>query len=242
MSFLNPYLLFGSLALAVPVLIHLVRREKSEIIQFSSLMFLLKVPKRSIRQQILKNLLLMAMRLLILALLVGAFLRPFFTQAASSGPVIGTERDVVMLLDNSYSMRYGTNFERLKSEANKRIDAMGGSDRMALVSFNDESSVLKMPTSDKAQLKAAISVLEPSFGGTHYYEAFSVADRLFGQVGGKKELVMISDFQRVGWNRSSHENLIGRDIKTEMVNVGVEHSNNVGIDSVSVDPATFNRT
>ena len=72
MSFLNPYLLFGSLALAIPILIHLVRREKSEIIPFSSLMFLLKVPKRSIRQQKMKNLLLMMLRLLILALLVGA--------------------------------------------------------------------------------------------------------------------------------------------------------------------------
>ena len=38
MSFLNPFFLFGSLALAIPVLIHLVRREKSEIIRFSSLM------------------------------------------------------------------------------------------------------------------------------------------------------------------------------------------------------------
>ena len=57
MSFLNPFLLFGSLALAIPVLIHLVRREKSEIVPFSSLMFLLKVPKRSIRQQKIKNLL-----------------------------------------------------------------------------------------------------------------------------------------------------------------------------------------
>ena len=55
MSFLNPFLLFGSLALAIPILIHLVRREKSEIIPFSSLMFLLKVPKRSIRQQKIKN-------------------------------------------------------------------------------------------------------------------------------------------------------------------------------------------
>ena len=65
MSFLNPFFLFGALALAVPVLIHLVRREKSEVVQFSSLMFLLKVPKRSVRQQKLKNLLLMLLRLLI---------------------------------------------------------------------------------------------------------------------------------------------------------------------------------
>src|SRR5882672_2084373 len=81
MSFLNPFFLFGSLALAVPVLIHLVRREKSEVVRFSSLMFLLKVPKRSVRQQKLKNLLLMLLRLLILALLVAAFMRPYMTDA-----------------------------------------------------------------------------------------------------------------------------------------------------------------
>ena len=57
MSLLNPFFLIGSIVLAVPVLIHLVRKERSEIIPFSSLMFLLKVPKRSIRQQKLKNLL-----------------------------------------------------------------------------------------------------------------------------------------------------------------------------------------
>jgi hypothetical protein len=51
MSLLNPFFLFGSLALAIPVLIHLVRREKSEIVHFSSLMFLLKVPKQALRQR-----------------------------------------------------------------------------------------------------------------------------------------------------------------------------------------------
>ena len=98
MSFLNPFLLFGSLALAIPVLIHLVRREKSEIIPFSSLMFLLKVPKRSIRQQKIKNLLLMALRLLILALLVGAFARPYLTQPATPAANTNANRGVVLML------------------------------------------------------------------------------------------------------------------------------------------------
>src|ERR1051326_690695 len=102
MSFLNPYLLFGSLALAIPVLIHLVRREKSEIIPFSSLMFLLKVPKRSIRQQKIKNLLLMALRLLILALLVGAFARPYLTKASKAPVNANSNRGTVMMLDTSY--------------------------------------------------------------------------------------------------------------------------------------------
>src|SRR5262245_31491603 len=100
MSFLNPFFLFGSLALAIPVLIHLVRREKSEIIPFSSLMFLLKVPKRAIRQQKIKNLLLMALRLLILALLVGSFARPYLTQAAKQAVSANSNRGAVLMLDN----------------------------------------------------------------------------------------------------------------------------------------------
>src|SRR6058998_2877048 len=140
MSFLNPFLLFGSLALAIPVLIHLVRREKSEIVPFSSLMFLLKVPKRSIRQQKIKNLLLMALRLLILALLVGAFARPYLTQPANPvGSNAARNRGIVMLLDNSYSMRYGNNFDKLKAEALKRIGAMRPGDRMALIAFNESA-------------------------------------------------------------------------------------------------------
>ena len=48
---------------------------------------------------------------------------------------------------------------------------------MTLVEFNDNSTVLVKPTSDKYQLKAAVSTIEPSYGGTRYYEAFASADR-----------------------------------------------------------------
>jgi hypothetical protein len=244
MSFLNPFLLFGSVALAIPVLIHLVRREKSEIIPFSSLMFLLKVPKRSIRQQKMKNLLLMALRLLILAFLVGAFARPYLTQPAKPVPNANSNRGTVLMLDNSYSMQYGDNFKKLKTEAQKRIDSMRASDRMAIVAFNESASLLSRPTSDKNALKAVVDSIEPSFAGTRYYEAFTLADRVLGDFGGdQKQLIIISDFQRNGWNRSSRESVIGADVKTETVNLAVKDFNNVGIDSVIVEqPTSFNRT
>src|SRR4029078_3624692 len=47
---------------------------------------------------------------------------------------------------------------------------------------------------------------------------------------------------RVGWNRSSRESVISKDVKTEMANIGVENSTNLGIDSVSANPTTFTRT
>src|SRR5262249_10899054 len=84
---------------------------------------------------------------------------------------------------------------------------------------------------------------EPSFQGTRFYEAFVVADRILNQFSGdQKELVIISDFQRNGWNRSSRESVIGTDVKTEAVNLAVKDWTNVGIDSVLVDPTSFNRT
>jgi hypothetical protein len=243
MNLLNPFFLLGGLALAIPVLIHLVRKEKTEIIPFSSLMFLLRVPKSSIRQQKIKNLLLMALRLLLLALLVGAFARPYLTQTETPGAATSNDRAIVLLLDNSYSMRYGDNFSKLKAEANKRVDAMGAGDRMAVIAFNDNAELLTSPTGDKAALKAALSTLEPSYGGTRFYEAFTLADRAFTQMGAaEKQLIMVSDFQRSGWNRSSHESVIGTEVKTETVNLAVENSSNVGIDSVSVEPTSFTRT
>ena len=243
MGLLNPFFLIGSLILAVPVLIHLVRKERSEVIPFSTLMFLLKVPKRSIRQQKLKNLLLMLLRLLILALLVGVFARPYLTQSATPTAAGDLNRGVVLLIDNSYSTRYGNNFDRMKNEAATRIDGLGNSDQMAVIAFNDTATVIANPTNDKEKLKAAVAALEPSFGGTRFYEAFSLADRMLTQFAGSdKELVMISDFQRVGWNRSSRESVIGRDVKTEMVNIGVENSTNLGIDSVGAPATTFTRT
>jgi hypothetical protein len=242
MSFLNPFLLFGSIALAIPVLIHLVRREKSEIIPFSSLMFLLKVPKRSIRQQKIKNLLLMALRLLILALLVGAFARPYLTRAANAVVAPGSNRGTVLMLDTSYSMRYGNTFDKLKTEAQNRIESLRAGDRMAIIEFNETPSLVVRPTSDKGALRAAVSALEPSYGATRFYEAFMLAGRALGDFGNdQRELVLISDFQRNGWNRSSRESVIGTDVKVETVNLAVKDWTNIGIDSVSVDQTSFTR-
>src|SRR5207244_1726329 len=104
----------------------------------------------------------MLLRLLLIALLVGVFARPYLLQSATNETAqIGKGKGFVMLLDNSASMRYGMNFDKMKAEALKKIDALGGGDRMAIVSFNDNPTVLSNPTTDKGKLKAAVSALEP---------------------------------------------------------------------------------
>ena len=78
MGFLTPAFLAGLALLAIPVLVHLTNRPRSETVPFPSLMFLQRIPYRSVRRQSLRHWLLFAMRCLAFVLLALAFARPFF--------------------------------------------------------------------------------------------------------------------------------------------------------------------
>lgn len=242
MGFLNPLLLLGSAVLALPILIHLVRNDRSERVRFSSLMFLLRIPKKTVRQQRLRNLLLMALRLLLIALLVAAFARPYLVQSTAAVTPTVQDDSLVLMLDTSYSMTYGTNFERMQNEAIERLDDLAPGTRAGVVVFNANASAPAQVTDDVEQLKAVVSGLTPSSNRTSYYEAFTVADRLLGQLEGtRRRLVVISDFQRNGWDRPSRESVIDADVDVEFVNLSVENPDNTGIDTVGVEASVFSR-
>src|SRR5438552_3524537 len=103
MNFLAPAFLAGLAAIAVPVLIHLIHRERKVVIEFPSLMFLERIPYKSVRRQKIRHLLLLILRCAALALLVAAFARPFFQKHRP--PITGRgARELVVLLDRSSSM------------------------------------------------------------------------------------------------------------------------------------------
>src|SRR6187431_453075 len=102
MAFLAP-LFFAALAsLAIPIVIHLTQRERKQVVEFPSLMFLEKIPYQSVRRRRIRDWPLLAMRLAAILLIVFAFARPFMRSspvalASAMGP-----REVVVLLDHSY--------------------------------------------------------------------------------------------------------------------------------------------
>ena len=51
MAFLTPFFLVGLGAIAIPVLIHLIQREKKRVIEFPSLMFVRRIPYQSVRRR-----------------------------------------------------------------------------------------------------------------------------------------------------------------------------------------------
>jgi hypothetical protein len=121
MAFLAP-LFFAALAtIAIPILIHLTQREKNKVVEFPSLMFLEKIPYQSVRRRRIRDWPLLAMRLAAILLIVLAFARPFFDRptialANASGP-----REVVILLDRSYSMSYADRWTRAQAAARQAV-------------------------------------------------------------------------------------------------------------------------
>ena len=55
MSFLTPLFLAGLAAIAVPVIIHLIQKERKNVVAFPSLMFLRRIPYESVNRRKIRN-------------------------------------------------------------------------------------------------------------------------------------------------------------------------------------------
>src|SRR5690349_11182628 len=126
MTFLTPLFLAGFAAIAIPVLVHLIQREKKRVVQFPSLMFVRRIPYQSVRRRRIRHWFLLALRTAAIALIVLAFARPFVKRNPIAAAATGGARDIVILLDQSASMGYGDHFEKAKDAARKIVRGMGG--------------------------------------------------------------------------------------------------------------------
>src|SRR5580704_7606742 len=105
MGLFAPWFLAGLAAVAVPLYVHLLRRHTTTPHPFSSLMFFERRTQSSIKHRRLRYLLLLSLRILVLLLAVLAFANPFINRSAAS---MNSEKLVLVVIDNSYSMRAGT--------------------------------------------------------------------------------------------------------------------------------------
>src|SRR5437660_6782900 len=105
MTFVHPLLLTGLVLVGIPVLVHLIMRQKPKHLPFPALRFLLQRHRSTQRRLQLRHLLLLALRMLLLAAACVALARPkIFSDRFS----LNTERPVaaVFVVDTSYSMGY----------------------------------------------------------------------------------------------------------------------------------------
>ncbi|MBP7777790.1 MAG: BatA and WFA domain-containing protein [Acidobacteria bacterium] len=237
MGFLVPLFFAGLAALAVPVLVHLIQREKNTVVAFPSLMFVRRVPYESVRRRKIRHWALLALRLLALALIVAAFARPFVRGSAAI--MAGGAREVVVLVDRSYSMGYGTRWARAQAAAQGVVDALGQGDRASLVFFGTGAEVALQSIDDRARLEAALGAATPGAESTRYSPALRVAGTIVSEsTRPRKEVVLISDFQKLAWAPSDDDRLPAGTVLTPVAITDTD-TRNLSVTPVAVRRSRF---
>ena len=241
MGFLNPIYLFGLLSAAIPFLIYLWFRRRAKVVDFSALRFLLEAHRRSVRRIQLRQLIVLILRALILALIAAAIARPIL-----SGNLPGVSSQAptacVIILDNSYSMGYegirGRWFDLAKKKALEVLDSLRRGDRVSLILASDHPDVrFSSLIQNIDEVRVEIQNAALSHRSTDILRSIEAANDLLIRAGeGDKEIFLITDMRRNGW-----QGLDGSKIKLKgrlfILPVGEESPDNIAITSVD-----FNRS
>jgi len=246
MSFLTPLFLLGGLAIAFPVIFHLIRRTTRERTSFSSLMFLQASPPRLTRRSKLEHILLLVLRCAVLCLLALGFARPFIKKAINPPAQSAKARQIVVLLDTSASMRRATLWEDARARVQSILGKISPADQLALYAFDRHVRPLitfeqwnATPIGARAALGSEkLAEISPGWSATDLGIALVTAGEALADSTGKapasiRQVVLVSDLQE-----GSHIELLQGYEWPKGVQVLIEplhsrHANNASIQLVT---------
>lgn len=234
-SFLTPLFLAGALAVAIPVIVHLIRHHRGEPLRFPSLMFVRRLPLESVRRRRIRDWPLLVLRVGALALLVLAFARPVIRAGeAEEGADGDAFREVVIVLDRSWSMARGERWDRARAAAGSVLDGLVSPDRVSLVVFDAGARIAVEPTLAPGQLRTVLDTLGPGWGSTRIGVGLQAASGILEASDRRgREVVLISDLQRRGWEDGP------RDPLPAGTRLTIEDVGDDGIGAMVVADVTF---
>ncbi|HYK36551.1 BatA and WFA domain-containing protein [Alloacidobacterium sp.] len=192
MGFLAPWFLAGLAALAVPVFVHLLRKHATTPRPVSSLMFFERGIQSSTRHKRLRYLLLFALRAALLLLVVLAFASPFVRRHATDT----NGRLLLIVLDNSFSMRAGVRFTDAKQQALTLLAAKPHSQMAQIIALGGQIEILTQPIIDDAQLRSSLEAIQPGDGRANF-GALGRSVRAIAETAHRPiDLHLFSDMQR----------------------------------------------
>ena len=236
LAFLNLTFLFGALGAAVPLILHLVRRQRAGIHVFSMVRFLISSQRSIVRQQRFRRLLLLLLRMAACALLAVIFARPFLRDQDET-VFAGTQPEAVaILVDTSYSMGFGNRIALAKRRAAEILNDLQTGDQAALLTFAVQARVIRELGSSHSELPVLVdSEVSTTFQATDYVEALRAADdQLSGSDFDRRTVYLVSDFQQAGWNPRSGGWKLGPGVQLRMIDVGDAQDDNSAVTGVEI--------
>ena len=237
MTFLNPLVLFGLLAAAIPIIIHLFNFRKPKKVDFSSVEFLKELQQNTMRRMRLKQWLLLLLRTLAIAALILSFSRPTLT--GSFADTVGKQAasSIALIVDNSKSMdlrdAQGEYIEQAKALSKTVLDQMELGDEVSIfTSAGNDEEVL--PYTNQLLARDAVDQIVSSGGGTTISQLLAAAQKTLDRsTRPNRQIYLVSDLQ----SSTFADSLIGLaqgDANIVLIPIGSDPPNNLAVESVEI--------
>ena len=224
MTFLNPLVLLGLAAAAIPIVVHLFNFRRPKTVDFSSLRFLREVERQSMRRVRIRQWLLLALRTLAILFLVLAFAQP--TRTGALDGVLGdtASRSVALVVDNSLSTglrdEEGARLDQSRATAAALVEATGRADERILVPTADQPGLLSTRYLTPEPILDALDALAPTAGARALTASVArAASLLEGATHPRREVVVLSDLQASTLTDSASARL-PEDVALTLIPVG----------------------
>ena len=242
MLFSSPLFLIGLVAVAVPIVVHLFNLRRYKKVYFSNVERLEELKSETRRKSTIRQLLILATRIMAIVFLVLAFARPVIPTGNSNAVQAGGN-DVSIFLDNSFSMESGDGdgilLEKAKSKAREIVAAYGQSDRFQLLTCDFEGRHFHWLS--KEEILLMIDEVEASSATPTLSDVIDKQTEFVRSGNGvAKQIFVISDFQApiVDFDKISNDEQKPLPNVT-LVPLGTTEMNNIYIDTLILNAPVF---
>ncbi|HEV3204520.1 MAG TPA: BatA domain-containing protein, partial [Gemmataceae bacterium] len=250
MTFIHPLLLGGLALVGIPILLHLIMRQKPKHLFFPALRFLLQQHRTNQRKLRLRHLLLLALRMLLLAAMCLALARP---KIFSERLLLTTDRPVaaVLLFDTSPSMEYTaggrTRLDEAKRRSQELLESLPQGSRVAILDTAEQGGEWLQSLSQARERIGSLEIRPNSYPVTsQIIPAYDLLGKLAEEIDNPDEaprgaLYVFSDRTLACWNTNQIDQLQRRrdqlpppGISAMFLDVGVENPASVALTNVEV--------
>lgn len=202
LQFLQGWLWAFGIAAAIPIVLHLLSRQRLRKIPFSSLMLIARLEKSQMRRLRMRQLLLLILRTLAILALVFAFTRPLI-KSESTGVLGDQETAAVLVLDQSASMsalgESGRRMDAARGVARGIMESFRPGDRVAFIADTGQTAPAHFLQS-QTDWSAALDSAGAADGRAELGAAVETGLRLLDTLkSAAKELYVITDGQQSSW-------------------------------------------
>ena len=240
MTSLNSLPLWGTLAalgISIPIVLHILNKARPKKVNWAAMELLQKTTQQQSKKIKLEDWLLMVLRCLTFLLVALAMMRLVFVN--SSDLFSGASRELILVIDSSYSMNHGqyeSRFDLAKKKAMKVVNSLPSGSKISLVTIGDEPEVLiRHKDPSEISLERYFAALEAKPEGFGLEVSLSVLDELLDESNSaNREVIFLTDAQKRSWCENSETTIekfaeLGKKASISLLPLGDESYENLAL-------------